>query len=567
VKERCDGQVLMNDDDVGELGFRARLLDKVPGVVGYWDRELKNRYANAAYLEWFGLTSDAVRGRHIREVIGEKLYSLNTPYIQAALDGKPQLFEREIVDPTGARRRAQARYIPDHDGARVDGFFVLLTDVTDLREAQDALQTAQAQLEHRVALRTQELQQANRALAAEVEERKRTEATLRETEEQLRQSQKMEAIGVLAGGVAHDFNNLLSVVLGYVDLLLEDSDLQANAQSDLREVRRAAAQAVDLTAQLLAFSRRQVLSPRVIDLNQTLVAITRMIRRILGEDIELKLATSEGLGHVRVDPSQIEQVLLNLVVNARDAMPKGGKLTIETANVELDDSYSGQHPDVAPGRYVMLGVSDTGVGMDRETQARIFEPFFTTKTKGRGTGLGLATIFGIVKQSHGSVFVYSEPGAGATFKIYLPRVSDALDVASAPAESACPTPATATILLVEDDDAVRRVVHAVLVRAGYRVLGAASGDDALALSEGHPGPIDLLLTDVVMPRMSGKQLAERLLERRPGLPVLYVSGYTDNSVVHHGVLDAGVSFLQKPITPGALLAKLREVLAPPPRAC
>jgi two-component system, cell cycle sensor histidine kinase and response regulator CckA len=567
VKERCDGQVLMNDDDVGELGFRARLLDKVPGVVGYWDRELKNRYANAAYLEWFGLTSDAVRGRHIREVIGEKLYSLNTPYIQAALDGKPQLFEREIVDPTGARRRAQARYIPDHDGARVEGFFVLLTDVTDLREAQDALQAAQAQLEHRVALRTQELQQANLALAAEVEERNRTEAALRETEEQLRQSQKMEAIGVLAGGVAHDFNNLLSVVLGYVDLLLEDSDLQANAQGDLLEVRRAAAQAVDLTAQLLAFSRRQVLSPRVIDLNQTLVAITRMIRRILGEDIELKLATREGLGHVRVDPSQIEQVLLNLVVNARDAMPKGGKLTIETANVELDESYSGQHPDVAPGRYVMLGVSDTGVGMDRETQARIFEPFFTTKTKGRGTGLGLATVFGIVKQSHGSVFVYSEPGAGATFKIYLPRVADALDVASAPVESARPTPAMATILLVEDDDAVRRIVHAVLVRAGYRVLGAASGDDALALSEAHPGPIDLLLTDVVMPRMSGKQLAERLLERRPGLPVLYVSGYTDNSVVHHGVLDEGVNFLQKPITPGALLAKLREVLALPPRAC
>ncbi len=550
----------MNDNAGGELGFQARLLDKVPGMVGYWDRELKNRYANAAYVEWFGLTPDAVRGLHIREVIGEKLFSLNEPYMRAALDGKPQLFEREIVDPTGARRRSQARYIPDQNGARVDGFFVLVTDVTELREAQDALQTAQAELEQRVEQRTQELQLANRALAAEVEERKRTEATLRETEEQLRQSQKMEAIGVLAGGVAHDFNNLLSVVLGYVDLLLEDGDPQGEAHGELLEVRRAAAQAVDLTAQLLAFSRRQVLSPRVIDLNQTLVDITRMIRRILGEDIELKLATSQGLGHVRVDPSQIEQVLLNLVVNARDAMPRGGKLTIETANVELDENYSSEHPEVAPGLYVMLGVSDTGVGMDRDTQARIFEPFFTTKAKGRGTGLGLATIFGIVKQSHGSIFVYSEPGAGATFKVYLPRVDDALDVASLPAESAPHTPATATILLVEDDDAVRRMVHAVLVRAGYQVLVAGSGDGAIALTEGHPAPIDLLLTDVVMPRMSGKQLAERLLALRPGLPVLYVSGYTDNSVVHHGVLDEGVNFLQKPITPAALLAKLREVL-------
>ena len=393
--------------------------------------------------------------------------------------------------------------------------------------------------------------------------RHRTEQALRQTEEQLRQSQKMEAIGTLAGSIAHDFNNVLSVILSYATLLIRDLQAADPMHADLEQIVRAGERAANLTQQLLAFSRQQMLEPKVIGLNDAISGMAKMLERLIGEDIELALLTAPRLGAVFVDPNKIDQVLLNLVVNARDAMPNGGKLTIETAEVDLDLSYATDHLDAIPGRYVMLSVTDTGIGMDRATQARIFEPFFTTKGQGQGTGLGLSTVFGIIKQSGGSVWVYSEPGSGSTFKIYLPRV-DA--VAPAP-ERVGPAEGTLrgseTVLLVEDEEQVRTLACAILQRNGYHVLVAATSGDALLICEQHEGDIHLLLTDVVMPRMSGRQLWERLKPLRPSTQVLFMSGYTDDAIVRHGVLNSGTSFIQKPLMPEPLLLKVREVLDNP----
>jgi len=423
---------------------------------------------------------------------------------------------------------------------------------TEGRRAEEALRTSYSELERRVADRTA-------ALERESVERRRVEEALRRVQEQLLQAQKMETLGRLAGGVAHDFSNLLTIVLSYASLLLPTFGPNDRRRDYVDEVKRAGERGAALTQQLLAFSRQQVMERRVLDLAHIVREMDAMIRRLVGEDVTVEAIIAPDLGRIKANAGSIEQVILNLVINARDAMPVGGKLTIEAKNAEFDETYGREHLGGVLGPQVLLAITDTGVGMDKATQQRIFEPFFTTKPKGKGTGLGLATVFGIVTQAGGNIWVYSEPGKGTTFKVYLP-CTDEVEEPEASRSTVGSLQGTETILVAEDEEQLRTAVRRALERQGFSVLTASSGYEALELCEGHAGKIALLLTDMVMPGMSGRELVDRIVSLRPSLKVLYMSGYTENAIAIRDDGDPRMAFLPKPFTPESLLRKVRETI-------
>jgi len=391
------------------------------------------------------------------------------------------------------------------------------------------------------------------AFITDVTQRKRLE-------EQLVHSQKMEAVGRLAGGVAHDFNNMLTVISGYTRMILDELSPQDPLREYAGEIAQASERAGAVTQQLLAFSRRQLIQPRIIDINAAIVQTEKMLRRLLGEDIQLTLELQENSPHIKADPNQIEQAVVNLALNARDAMPRGGRIFIQTSEIHLDENYARTHPGVKPGDYVMLAITDTGQGMSAEIRQRIFEPFFTTKDRGKGTGLGLAIVYGMVKQCGGDIWVYSEPGKGSTFRLYFPKAGEQPRVSSPREPKAPRAEKSHTVLVVEDEKPVRELTVRMLQQLGYSVLSAASGKEALAISNSFGGSIGLLVTDVVMPEMSGRQVADALLRARPEMKVLYVSGYTEHAVIHHGV-ESGVEFLAKPFSREALAKKIAEMFS------
>lgn len=499
--------------------FFRDVIDASPHLV--FARNEAGRYvmANKAFAAWHGVSADEVVGKTGYDLPGthEQIQQMLHQDRMVISSGVAQSHQDVMISnsATGENRWFDVVKVPLRSAATADCYALgIATDITNRRQL----------------------------------------------EEQLRQAQKMEAVGLLAGGVAHDFNNMLTAIMGRTDLLLEETGPADPHQSDMLEIRRAAQRAAELTHQLLAFSRRQVLQPKVFDLNALIGEVLSMVRRLIGEDIVLRAVNGAERATIKADPGQIEQVLVNLALNARDAMPRGGSLTIETSDVTIEESADPQYLPLAPGRYVLVSMSDTGFGMSAETRSHMFEPFFTTKKPGQGTGLGLATAYGIVKQSGGHIGVYSEPGLGTTFRVYFPRVQIAAEVRIEPAPVApSRLRGRETILVVEDEDAVRQVTCTILEKRGYQILVASTGDEALQLALQYRGPIHLLLTDVVMPGMSGRDLAERLGPLRPETRVLFVSGYTSDAVVHHGV-EEGVPFLQKPFAPDSLAVKVREVL-------
>ncbi len=483
-------------------------------------------FANDGYLKARRLRPEEIVGHHMREIVGpERFEQLGRPQVEAGLRGEEvEAFEWSDFGEGNLR--------------------FLHVRVTPFREADGTISGVVMS-------------------GRDITERKRAEEEREKLQSQLTQAQKMQSVGRLAGGVAHDFNNMLQVISGNVSLALLDLPVDSPVRDSLLEVQKSAQRSADLTRQLLAFARKQTIAPKVLDLNDTLAGMLKMLRRLIGEDINLSWMPGANLWPVKLDPSQIDQVLANLCVNARDAIGGVGTVTIETTNVTLDDTYVQSHPECVPGEYVMLAVSDTGKGMDFETRSHLFEPFFTTKEQGKGTGLGLATVFGIVKQNLGLISVYSEPGQGTTFKLYLPR-AEAQEIAAVAVARKKDLRGTETILLVEDEDQILVLAKRILQQHGYTVLASRSPEAALKLAEQHSGRIHLLITDVVMPGMNGRELRQRLAALQPELRCLYMSGYTANVIAHHGVLDEGVQFLQKPFTIESLAEQVREALKQSP---
>ena len=471
------------------------------------------RDANRGFAEIFGYTVEEVIGRHVSEFLAEESLAAMRERAEQKNEG---MYEFVGKHRTGRKIILEAMTKAHNIGGR-PGRISAFRDVTE-----------------------------KRALEA-----------------QFRQAQKMDAVGRLAGGVAHDFNNLLTVIMSCTDLLLGDSEPEGTQREDLEQIRDAAVAAASLTRQLLSFSRQEVIQPRLVEVNSVVSSAEGILKRLIGEDIELTTVLTDDNPIVKIDKSQLEQVIVNLCVNARDAMPKGGKITIETQNADVDESYATSHWSVAPGKYTVVSVADTGIGMDESTQARIFEPFYTTKEVGKGTGLGLAMVYATVKQSGGFIWVYSEPGSGTTFKLYLPLAQDGEMPAAETKALAAPSRGDEVIVLAEDSAAVRSTARQILERGGYTVLEAPNGKTALEIARKKSNTIHMLITDVVMPEMSGRQLTERFAAIRPKARILYMSGYTDDAVVRHGVVSAGIDYLQKPFSSDALLRKVREVLDAP----
>lgn len=552
--------------------FRA-LLESAPDAMVIVDAFGNITLVNAQTEKLFSYGREELLGQPVEKLIPARFHAnhldhreqyAKTPRLRMMGSGM-ELFGRR-KDGTEFPVEISLSPFKSKDGILV---FSAIRDITLQKQAQKELAEAKETLEVRVRERTAELLQSNQALKAEIAQRELAQKQRAEEQErsknleqQLIQTQKMEAIGRLAGGVAHDFNNLLGVILGNSELLLQNTSLDESVNERIKEIKMAGEEATSVTRQLLAFSRQQVSEPQVLDLNVALQDLQPLLIRIIRESIHFEMELGKQLGSIKMDRSQLAQIILNLVANARDAITAGGRLKIETSNIELGESYAHEHVDVRPGPYVQLSVTDSGSGMDRETVSRIFEPFFTTKEQGRGSGLGLATVYGIVRQSGGHIWVYSEPGLGTTFKIYFPRVIEASDSVRARTIQDRKSAAAETILLVEDSKLLAKVTRDFLENDGYKVLMASSPREALHIAESHQAPIDLLLTDVVMPDMNGRELAEQLLTKRPEMKVLYMSGYTNGILSEHAFRAEDSAFIEKPFSHDALSRKVRHTLNP-----